>query len=161
MSQYLDAPWAANRGGVLQQSPEDQLRELEARLAASTASWKIVVGHHPIRSNHRPDGKFEDMVINVEPLLVRYGAQMYLAGHDHNLQYLHNPETQYHHITSGAGSSVGGSFYGDKHSPFQWGRNGFVAVTMGRKSTRVEFMGVDSEDPLYVVDIPVEPATRR
>ena len=158
---YADEAWAANRGGVLQQSPEDQLRELEARLAASTAAWKVVVGHHPIRSNHRPDGRFEDMVADVEPLLVRYGAQIYFAGHDHNLQYLHDPETQYHHVTSGAGSAVGSTFYGSKHSPFQWGGNGFVAVTMGRKSTRVEYMGVDGDEPLYVVDIPRDAPARR
>ena len=36
-------------GGLLEQSWEGQLRELEAQLARSQAGWKLVVGHHPIR----------------------------------------------------------------------------------------------------------------
>ena len=36
-------------GGLLEQSWEGQLAELEGALAASTAAWKLVVGHHPIR----------------------------------------------------------------------------------------------------------------
>jgi len=154
MTQYEDARWAGNRGGVLQQSWEDQVRELEVRLARSKAEWKLVVGHHPIRSNHRSDDKFSDMVDAVEPLLVRYGVQAYFCGHDHNLQYIHNPKRGYHQITSGAGSAIGSGFFSDTDSPFQYAGNGFAAVTMGRKSMRVEYMGVDSEEPLYVVDIP-------
>lgn len=38
-------------GGILEQSPDAQLKELEVRLARSTAEWKIVIGHHPIRSD--------------------------------------------------------------------------------------------------------------
>lgn len=153
---YTDEVWAINRGGVLQQSAEDQVRELEARLAASKATWKYVVGHHPIRTNHRPDFKFEDMVLDVEPLLIKYGVQAYFAGHDHNLQHLHNPESGYHHVTSGAGSSIGHHFYGHKNSPFQYGGNGFVAVEVGRKSMRVEYIGIHSQEPLFSIDIPVK-----
>ena len=154
MTQYEDAPWAGNRGGVLQQSWEDAVRELESRLARSTAEWKLVVGHHPIRSNHRSDDKFADMVDAVEPLLERYGVQAYFCGHDHNLQHIHADERGYHQVTSGAGSAIGSGFFGDTDSPFQYDANGFVAVTVGRKSMRVEFIGVDEDAPLYVVDIP-------
>lgn len=35
----------------MEQSPDAQLKELEVRLARSMADWKIVVGHHPIRSD--------------------------------------------------------------------------------------------------------------
>ena len=37
-------------GGILQQSWQAQLLELEARLARSAAAWKLVVGHHPARA---------------------------------------------------------------------------------------------------------------
>jgi tartrate-resistant acid phosphatase type 5 len=49
IGEYAAAPWRSNRGGLSEQSPEGQLRELEARLARSAATWKLVVGHHPIR----------------------------------------------------------------------------------------------------------------
>ena len=40
-------------GGILSQSWEAQLLELEARLAASSAHMKLVVGHHPVRSRRQ------------------------------------------------------------------------------------------------------------
>lgn len=154
ISSYADESWATNRGGVLQQSWEDQVRELEARLARSQADWKLVVGHHPIRTNHRSDLMYVDMVDRVEPLLIKYGVQLYMCGHDHNLQYIYNPERGYHQITSGAGSQIGSGFYGDKDSPFQYAANGFVTVAVGRNSLRVEYLGVDTNQPLFVVDVP-------
>jgi len=154
MSQYMDAAWAINRGGVLQQSYEDASRELEGKLARSKAKWKLVVGHHPIRSNHRSDDKFSDMVDIIEPLLVRYGVQAYFCGHDHNLQYIYNPNRGYHHVTSGAGSAIGDGFSGHHDSPFQYAGNGFVAVTMGPRAMKVEYLGVDSDEPLFSVTVP-------
>lgn len=43
-------------GGVLEQSWQDQLSELESRLARSAAEWKLVFGHHPIRTNNLKAG---------------------------------------------------------------------------------------------------------
>lgn len=40
-------------GGILSQSWEAQLLELEARLAASSAHMKLLVGHHPVRSRRQ------------------------------------------------------------------------------------------------------------
>ena len=37
-------------GGILEQSWEAQLLELEGRLARSGAQWKLVVGHHPVHA---------------------------------------------------------------------------------------------------------------
>lgn len=37
-------------GGILQQSWAANMKELEVRLARSKAKWKIVIGHHPIKS---------------------------------------------------------------------------------------------------------------
>jgi tartrate-resistant acid phosphatase type 5 len=154
MSQYYDAKWANNRGGLKEQSWEDQVRELEASLARSKAAWKLVVGHHPVRTNHRPDLKFKDMVDAIEPVLIDHGVSAYFCGHDHNLQHIHHPKRRYHQITSGAGSAIGAYFYGDKDSPFQWGGNGFVAVELGRDLMRVEYIGVDSLEPLFSIDVP-------
>ena len=37
-------------GGILEQSWQANMKELEVRLARSKAKWKIVIGHHPIKS---------------------------------------------------------------------------------------------------------------
>ncbi|GAB4819676.1 hypothetical protein N2152v2_006722 [Parachlorella kessleri] len=152
---YLSKPWADNKGGILEQSWQDQVQEFESRLARSTAEWKIVVGHHPVRSNHaESEDKWRDMEDRVQPLLTKYGVQLYLCGHDHTLQYIYNPSQPTHYVVSGAGSQTYNVFYRDDDSPFQYGFNGFVAVDVEVDSMRVEFLGIDSAAPLFVVDIP-------
>lgn len=59
---------------------------LERSLKASTARWKIVVGHHPLWSS--AGSKFEQakaMRRLILPTLCRY-ADMYVAGHEHTLE---------------------------------------------------------------------------
>lgn len=51
---------------------------LNSTLAATTTTWKIVVGHHPISDEHM---KY------AAPALAAHGVQAYLAGHVHNLQH--------------------------------------------------------------------------
>ena len=41
-------------------------------------------------------------------------------------------------------------------SPFQYGGPGFVVATVHEASMRLEFIGIDSEQPLFVVDIAQE-----
>ena len=55
-------------GGILQQSWQSQILELEARMAASEAKWKLVVGHHPIRNQHAPQNTPE-LMTHLEPVL--------------------------------------------------------------------------------------------
>ena len=75
IERYQTAPWAHCAGGVLQQSWQEQLAELEGHLAASTASWKLVVGHHPPRSNGE-HGNNTELMLHLEPLLLQYGVQV-------------------------------------------------------------------------------------
>ena len=154
VEKYKEKVWANNKGGVLQQSWEDQVSELDGRLARSQAEWKLVVGHHPIKTNHQKELQFDDMVEKVEPILIKHKVSAYMCGHDHNLQHIHDPATGYHQIISGAGSKIGEGFYGDKNSPFQMDRNGFVAVTVKRNHLKVEYMGVDSDDPVFEIHVP-------
>lgn len=54
----------------------------------------------------------------MEPLLEKYGVQLYLAGHDHDLEHVHSPGSSTHHILSGAGSQCRG-FSGTRDAVFQ------------------------------------------
>jgi hypothetical protein len=80
---------------------EEQLAWLERALAASSARWKVVYGHHPIYSTG-PDGNTEEMVEEVLPMLKRHQADAYLAGHEHVMEYL-KPEGSLNFFVSGAG----------------------------------------------------------
>lgn len=92
-----------SRTKVAGQDPAAQRAWLEKELAASTADWKIVVGHHAIRSCG-PHGDSAELVRGILPLLKRYGVPVYLNGHDHGLQHLASDGIDF--FTSGGGSEV-------------------------------------------------------
>lgn len=149
---YYDTDWAGNKGGLLEQSHRAMLLELESGLARSGAAWKVVVGHHPVRSNHRREA--DELLPQLEPLLEKYGAQAYFNGHDHNLQHIKNPGHPVHYLVSGAGSRVGGGFTGNNTAPLMYGGNGFVAVTLRSEEMAAEFVGLGGV--LHTVRIPVK-----
>lgn len=72
---YYETSWAKYKGGLLEQSWEGQLRELEGRLLRSTATWKLIVGHHPPRSNGH-HGNATELMRHLEPILQRYHVQV-------------------------------------------------------------------------------------
>jgi 3',5'-cyclic AMP phosphodiesterase CpdA len=62
-----------------------QTRWLRRRLAASTATWKIVAFHHPA---YTCGGYLSNSAVVARwvPLFSRYGVDLVLSGHDHNYQ---------------------------------------------------------------------------
>lgn len=64
---------------------ERQTAWLEQRLAASSATWKIAVLHHPPYTCGGHSGNL-DVVERWVALFERYGVQLVLSGHDHNYQ---------------------------------------------------------------------------
>jgi len=79
---------------------EAQLLWLRDALLASAARWKVVYGHHPIYSA----GVHQDNEVLKSRLLpvLRNRADIYLAGHDHDLQHL-APDGGVHFFVSGCG----------------------------------------------------------
>src|SRR5262249_22344938 len=65
------------------QDPAAQLAWFDRALAASTAQWKIVVGHHPIWSGGPHEG-MPELQAALAPRLRRHGVQLYLNGHNHD-----------------------------------------------------------------------------
>jgi tartrate-resistant acid phosphatase type 5 len=99
---------------------------LAGMLAASTADWKIVIGHHPYLSNgqHGNAGNYEGCawfcpeIVSGTKLrrLVESAvcgqAAVYISGHDHNMQWL-APSCGTEFIVSGAGASTEGLVHRD------------------------------------------------
>jgi len=73
---------------------------LQKQLKESKAKWKVVYGHHPVYSigEHQDN---QPMIEHVLPLL-QGQADVYLAGHDHDMEFL-KPEKGVHFFVSGAG----------------------------------------------------------
>lgn len=62
----------------------DQLTWIEADLAASTAQWNIVFGHHPVTgSPDKPESAANNYYQQVVPRLLAAGVDVFLMGHSH------------------------------------------------------------------------------
>ena len=118
---------------------EAQLQWLENQLAASTAYWKIVVGHHPVFSGGS-HGNTPILVERLPPLFKRHNVQLYLNGHDHDLQHIQQDGTNY--LTSGAAASSR-----DTHSiegtQFAQSKLGFLHTRLDRTTATLTFIGAD------------------
>lgn len=96
----------------------EQLAWLEEQLKNSQATWKIVYGHHPLYSGGE-HGNNPEMIKRIEPLLVKYKVDLFLAGHDHDQQML-RPHQGVYHVVSGAGA---------KSRNVHWTNNTIYAAT--------------------------------
>ncbi|KAJ4713576.1 Purple acid phosphatase [Melia azedarach] len=68
------------------------LKDLESALRESNAKWKIVVGHHAIRSiGHH--GDTHELIKHILPLLRTYNVDFYMNGHDHCLEHISDTES--------------------------------------------------------------------
>ena len=78
---------------------------LEGALRESTAKWKIAVFHHPIYSSGQTHGSDLGLRRSIEPLLVRYGVNVVLSGHDHIYERV-KPQQGVQYFVTGAGGQV-------------------------------------------------------
>ena len=92
------------RANVESQNVPAQLRWLDSALARSRAAWKIVAAHHPVFSGGSGHGSTPELIADMKPLLERHGVQMFLSGHDHDLQHIVVGPVTY--ICTGAGSET-------------------------------------------------------
>jgi tartrate-resistant acid phosphatase type 5 len=133
-SDKVEAPIAHNVGA---QDVDAQLAWLDRELAASQAPWKLVTGHHTIRSGGSGHGDTPELVALVKPLLEKHGVQAYINGHDHDLQHIRDGQVDY--ICAGAGSEVrpvkpiAGTL-------FCVARSGFAAIALDADTLALEFL---------------------
>ena len=135
IEEYRDTKWSPWNVNILQAEDwRESLNTLDRRLAESEALVKIVVGHHPIRSNG-DHGHNLDLVQNLEPLLNNHGVRVYFSGHDHDLEHLKTEDMGFHQVVSGAGSDCTRGFHGTDSSVFQYPWSGFVSATVRHDAT--------------------------
>lgn len=159
IEKYQNTSWSGLVGGILQQSWQANLAELESGLASSVAEWKIVIGHHPVLSSggNYAHGKIVELPTHVQPILEKYGVQVYFNGHDHHLEHLRSPGRQYpHYIISGAGSKVSPVKSNVGASIFKYHGSGFVEAVLKAEQLDLRFFGILDEKhrPVYSVSIP-------
>ena len=113
----------------------EQLEWLEQRLQADQSAWKIVIGHHPILSsgNH---GAAPAVAERVQPLLERYGVQVYFNGHEHDLEHLSERGVNY--VCSGSGA-LARQIEAVVQSRFAFADVGFVSCALSADALVVHF----------------------
>jgi len=82
-----------------------QLKWLEDELAKDTSDWKIAFFHHPPYSSGGKHGSDKQLREVVEPLFVKYGVNVVLAGHEHFYERL-KPQQGIYYFISGAGGKL-------------------------------------------------------
>lgn len=117
-----------------------QLAWLDTAIETSKATWKVVYGHHPIYSA----GQHYDsprLVRQLLPLL-RNRVDVYIAGHDHDMQHLKSEAGVHFFVAGGAGAGL--------RPPKPHGRtifaqniHGFSVLDITSNSFRVRFIGTD------------------
>jgi len=122
----------------------DQFRWLRRALAASTADWKIVVGHHPVFSGG-VHGASWGLIRYLKPMLEEHGVRVYLNGHDHDFQHIELDGVTY--ITCGGGAEPR-EVEAASGSLFARSTLGFMAATLTKAAFSFSFVGVDSQ-PFY------------
>jgi len=137
------------RDNVLTQDVPKQLAWFKDALAASTAQWKIVIGHHPIYSGGG-HGDTVELVKNILPLLQQYKVQAYFNGHDHDLQHLQAGKLNF--FCTGAGSQFRPTV-NTPHTKFAKGCSGFTTVALSAEKLDVRLID-DKGQLLYTTSVP-------
>jgi hypothetical protein len=79
-----------------------QLQWLEKELSGSGSDWKIVYFHHPMYSSGAKHGSDLALRAVLEPLFVKYGVSVALAGHDHFYERIKPQRGIYYFVIGGA-----------------------------------------------------------
>jgi tartrate-resistant acid phosphatase type 5 len=113
----------------------EQYAWLKRELAASTADWKIVVGHHPVYSGGS-HGNTSILIEKLQPLFEQFGVDAYFNGHDHALEHVVKDNVNYFTVGAGAGGSLNGTIEGSR---FLRGGAGFMTARLHASDLQVEF----------------------
>ncbi|HLA09871.1 MAG TPA: metallophosphoesterase [Pyrinomonadaceae bacterium] len=82
-----------------------QVEWLQSELAKDTSEWKICFLHHPPYSSGGKHGSDKKLREIVEPIFLRYGVNVVIAGHDHFYERI-KPQKGIYYFVTGAGGKL-------------------------------------------------------
>lgn len=112
-----------------------QLDWLDQALAASTAAWKIVVGHHPIYSGGHGDSP--RLVESLAPMFEAHRVRVYVNGHDHSLQHIRRGGVDY--ICTGSGAEANDGLRAVEGTRYAASTPGFAVFQVAPSALAFEF----------------------
>ena len=123
---------------------------LEDELARPRAAWTICCAHHPLFSN----GIAADNGIlqrDWGTLFKKHGVDIYLCGHEHNLQHLEVAGWKPSFVLAGGAAAHSHPIIRDSRGPFSRSVYGFVHFSFTPEKVTVYYIGTDGK-PLHVFE---------
>jgi tartrate-resistant acid phosphatase type 5 len=120
-----------------------QLAWLDSEIRKSTAHWKVVYGHHPIYSA----GAHSDNPTLIKQLLplLRNRVDVYIAGHDHDMQHLKTEAGVHFFVAGGAGAGLRKPTPGER-TLFAQDAHGFSVLDIAPRSFQVRFLDTELKE---------------
>lgn len=141
-----DGSWQHGHDFMLKQEEQaEQLRWLETELQRPrTTPFVAVLAHHPVFSNG-PHGDHPMLVRDWDPLFQKYKVDLYMAGHDHDLQHLEFDGHPTTHFLSGGG---GADLYvlkvdGLDRGPYAQEVHGFSHLSVTKQALQLRHLDAD------------------
>lgn len=140
---------------VKTQDSTQQIKWIDSIITSKPkADWTIFSGHHPLYSGGKRIEDTEQIRNSLQPILKRSNADVYFAGHEHDLQYI-KPQGKTHHFISGAGSEVRKTGMIDGISKFAASVQGFMAVSITKSRMLVQVINYKG-NVIYTTEIKKE-----
>ena len=118
---------------------------LREQLASKRAPFTIVVGHHPVYSNG-VHGDSRELVEKLAPMLQTAGVQLYLCGHDHDLQHLELAGQKTSFVLSGGGGARARELKNTtRQMPFGTAVNGFSHLQINAQRAVVRHLDANGK----------------
>ncbi len=112
-----------------EQSIDEQLKWVESVLKEAQEDWVVVVGHHPVYAyTTKKEIERINLQERLDPLLRKYGVDMYVCGHIHSFQHIHNRESGVDYIVNGS-ASLGRDVEPIEGTVFCSGDEGFLVLS--------------------------------
>ena len=124
---------------------EAQIRWLKDALDRSVARWKIVYGHHVLYSAGQHDDN-PKLIAQLMPIL-RGRADVYICGHEHDLQHL-GPDEGIHFFVSGGAGAALRPVGTDPRQVWGLSAPGFAVLDIAPEAVSVKFIGT-AQQVLY------------
>lgn len=119
-----------------------QMHWLSQTLSQSTEDWIIVVGHHPVYSASPKHGNTPELLASLEPLFESAGVDLYLCGHDHDMQHLRPDSATTDYVVCGTGATVRESGH-NADTKANFSEPGFSIVSIRNDTLLLSFVKAD------------------
>lgn len=112
---------------------QTQLTWLEGALAQPQGTpFLVVIAHHPVYSNGA-HGDNATLIRDWDPLFRKYKVDLYLAGHDHDLQHLEFAGHPTSFVSSGGGGAELSPLTSSKYGPYGSAIHGFTHLQVNQE----------------------------